>query len=236
MLPSKHPKLIFAGYNGVITAINQQTGDLIWSNSLPKTGFNPVVVTVTLDGKTILIGTGGKLRALDALTGADKWESKLEGLGYGDVTICLGLPPAGAGVGDVLPAYNENPQPPSSSSSSPSHSITDLAFIGANGEVRAINLHNGQSVWTLSLKKTGYAVPSILFEDGMLFCGCGGRAFGVEPLTGREIWVNKLKDGGLSTWVLLSTLQSSSGSPQTRAPHDPVLWEAQRNRDARNAS
>ncbi len=84
-----------------------------------------------------------------------------------------------------------------------------LLFVGTHGHVVAIDKQSGDKVWERSLPGTGYAVVSIVYEDGRLFCASGGRIFAIDPGSGEVVWKNKLKGLGMGI-VYLSTAASNS--------------------------
>ncbi len=84
----------------------------------------------------------------------------------------------------------------------------DYLFVGTHGHVLAIAKADGKKVWERSLPNTGYAVVSIVYEEGRLFCGTGGRAFCLDPETGEIVWTNHLNGLGMGL-VFLTTANSN---------------------------
>ncbi|MFT5155093.1 MAG: outer membrane protein assembly factor BamB [Planctomycetota bacterium] len=77
---------LFLGTHGHVMAIDQTDGSTIWKTSLPKTGFQAVVMMVE-NGK-LLCATAGRAFAVDPVNGKILWENHLPGLGQGVVGMC----------------------------------------------------------------------------------------------------------------------------------------------------
>ena len=90
-------------------------------------------------------------------------------------------------------------------------STTDKAkrmlFLGTHGHVIALEKQTGETLWSVSLDKTGYDVVSIVYEDDTLFCASGGHAFALDPETGDTLWTNDLPGMGYGL-VFLTTVAS----------------------------
>ena len=77
---------LFLGTHGHVLAIDQHDGSTVWDTSLPKTGWDVVVMLVEDD--KLLCGTAGRAFALDPIDGRILWENGLPGLGQGVVAMC----------------------------------------------------------------------------------------------------------------------------------------------------
>jgi len=91
-----------------------------------------------------------------------------------------------------------------SSGSSHDHTL----FAGTHGHVVAVDKATGETKWQQSLPGTGYAVVSIVYEDGKLFVASGGRVFALDPEDGKLLWENPMKGMGMGG-VYLTTAQSN---------------------------
>ena len=87
----------------------------------------------------------------------------------------------------------------------------DYVFVGTYGHVVAIDQENGETVWKVSLPRTGFSIASIIVENGQVLCGSGGRVFALEPETGEILWSNGMPGMGHG-YVLLATAQSSGAA------------------------
>jgi outer membrane protein assembly factor BamB len=83
--------LVFVGIAGSVFALNQVTGEKVWSTRLKRTGF----VNVVLQNDVILASCLGEIFCLDALTGNGRWHNPLKGFGRGLVTMATESNPAG---------------------------------------------------------------------------------------------------------------------------------------------
>lgn len=72
-------RLIFVGLNGYATALDRETGEIVWSNNEMKSGY----VTMLLDGDRLIVSTNGYLYCLDPLTGEILWHNPMKGYGVG---------------------------------------------------------------------------------------------------------------------------------------------------------
>lgn len=87
--------------------------------------------------------------------------------------------------------------------------IQDSLFVGTHGHVAAVCKKTGKTIWEKSLPSTGYAVVSIVFEQGRLYCATAGRLFALDPKTGEILWENSLRGLGMGL-VFLTTAQSNN--------------------------
>ena len=84
--PSLADNYVFLGTHGHVIALDKRDGTLVWETSLPRTGYQVVVMLVE-DGK-LLCATAGRAFALDPLDGSILWENNLTGRGQGIVALC----------------------------------------------------------------------------------------------------------------------------------------------------
>ena len=86
-------------------------------------------------------------------------------------------------------------------------SIHDLLFIGFNSRVAALRKQDGQMAWSWkSPKGSGYV--AIHLDADRLWVSVDGYTYGLDALTGAELWRNELP--GLGTGVVC--LATASGS------------------------
>jgi len=91
---SSAENFLFTGTHGHVIAIDQSDGSTVWKTSLPKTGWDVVVMLV--ENGRLLCGTGGRVFALDPIDGRILWENGLPGLGQGVVGLCTLRQPSGS--------------------------------------------------------------------------------------------------------------------------------------------
>lgn len=58
---------LFIGTHGHVIAVDQRNGNTVWETSLPKTGYQVVIMLV--ENGRILCGTAGRVFALDPADG-----------------------------------------------------------------------------------------------------------------------------------------------------------------------
>ena len=80
-------QLIFVGLNGYATALDRDTGEIVWSNNEMKSGY----VTLLLDGDRLIVSTNGYLYCLDPLTGEILWHNPMSGYGMGTPTSLISV-------------------------------------------------------------------------------------------------------------------------------------------------
>jgi outer membrane protein assembly factor BamB len=72
-------QMIFVGLNGWVTAIDRDTGEVVWCCSELNSGYT----TLLLDGDRLIASTNGYLYCLDPQTGRIVWSNPLRGYGVG---------------------------------------------------------------------------------------------------------------------------------------------------------
>jgi len=80
-------QLIFVGLNGYATALDRDTGEIVWCNREMKSGY----VTMLLDGDRLIVSTNGYIFCLDPLTGEILWNNPMKGYGAGTPTSLLSV-------------------------------------------------------------------------------------------------------------------------------------------------
>ena len=78
--------ILILGLNGSLRAYRRDTGELLWSSHLKKTGF----VSFVADEKRVYAHTNGELFCVDLFTGDGRWNDPLKGWGFD--LASLGLP------------------------------------------------------------------------------------------------------------------------------------------------
>jgi hypothetical protein len=72
-------QLLFVGLNGWVSALDRDTGEIVWTNSELKSGYT----TLLLDGDRLIVSTNGYLYCLDPQNGRIVWSNPLRGYGTG---------------------------------------------------------------------------------------------------------------------------------------------------------
>lgn len=90
--------------------------------------------------------------------------------------------------------------------------LSDLIFTGFNRRVAALDKRTGQIVWERKLPK-GYPYVTLLLDDNLLVAAVDGYMYGLNALTGDQLWFNEMS--GFGTGV--TSLASVNGSVQNLA-------------------
>lgn len=89
--------------------------------------------------------------------------------------------------------------------------IAELVFTGFNRRVAALDRRNGQIVWQWRAPK-GSLYVSLLLEPGVLVVSVDGYMYGLDPLTGGQLWFNPMDGFGTGVTSLVS-VNGSGSSP-----------------------
>lgn len=89
--------------------------------------------------------------------------------------------------------------------------ITELVFTGFNRRVAALDRRTGQIVWQWRAPK-GSLYVSLLLEPGVLVVSVDGYMYGLDPLTGGQLWYNPMDGFGMGVTSLVS-VNGSGASP-----------------------
>ncbi len=91
----------------------------------------------------------------------------------------------------------------------------DLIFTGFNRRVAALHRHTGAVVWQWKAPK-GNSYVSLLLDGGLLVVSVDGYMYGLDPLTGAELWFNPMTGFGTGVTALVSE-NGLSSNPVTAA-------------------
>jgi outer membrane protein assembly factor BamB len=72
-------QLVFVGLNGWVTALDRDSGEVIWCCSDLDSGYT----TLLLDGDRLIVSTNGYLYCLDPQSGKIAWKNPMTGYGTG---------------------------------------------------------------------------------------------------------------------------------------------------------
>lgn len=84
------------------------------------------------------------------------------------------------------------------------HDGKDLAIVGSNGYVVAVDLKTGTQLWMTSLPRGGFAFVSTLFYEGALYVASNGRMWSLAPDSGEVLWNMYLSGMGSHSPALLA--------------------------------
>ena len=87
--------------------------------------------------------------------------------------------------------------------------ITDIIFTGFNRRVAALHRDTGGIVWQWKAPK-GSSYVSLLLETDILVVSVDGYMYGLDPLSGRELWYNPMDGFGTGVTSLVSARGTAS--------------------------
>jgi outer membrane protein assembly factor BamB len=94
--------------------------------------------------------------------------------------------------------------------------LTDVVYLGFNSRVIALDRYTGSVIWQWKAKKGRSSYVAILLDADRLIVSISGYTYGLDALTGEELWFNPLKGFGYGTPTLCS-LHGNSGSTAAAA-------------------
>ena len=87
-MPPMNPQdILLLGMKKRVTAIQRNTGAVIWETKLQ--GGQGDFVTLLCDGSRVYAASGGHLHCLDLRSGQMLWTNPLPGYGFGLASLCL---------------------------------------------------------------------------------------------------------------------------------------------------
>lgn len=93
--------------------------------------------------------------------------------------------------------------------------LSDLVFTGFNKRVAALDRRTGQIVWQWKAYHNGYV--TLLLDGEMLIVSVNGFMFGLNALTGQEIWQNQMEGFGYGVASLVSQNGTTGATLQSVA-------------------
>ena len=90
--------------------------------------------------------------------------------------------------------------------------LSELIFTGFNRRIAALSKRTGKIIWEQKIPN-GRQYVTLLLDDGILIVAVDGYMYGLDALTGRQIWFNEM--AGFGTGV--TSLTSLNGSAQNLA-------------------
>lgn len=219
-------RMVTIDTEGLVRAFSASTGALLWERRLVparRKGSRPAFGGgVSVDGDRVFAATGtGDAVALDAATGAEIWR------------VAIGVPLRGAPTvaeGRVLVMTQDNRLTALSAATGEqlwqvTATLEPAAILGpgapaveygtvvagfSSGELFALRIENGRTVWQDQLARTGRTtalgalsaiVAAPVIDRGRVFAiGHGGRMVAIELATGQRVWERSF--AGVSTPVV----------------------------------
>ncbi len=102
--------------------------------------------------------------------------------------------------------------------------LSDLVFTGFNKRVAALDRQTGKVVWQWKAYHNGYV--TLLLDGEMLLVSVNGYMYGLDALTGREIWQNEMEGFGYGVASLVSQNGMTGASLQNVAAAQAVATTA----------
>ena len=89
--------------------------------------------------------------------------------------------------------------------------IDDLLFLGFNRRVIALDKRTGDTIWNWKAPH-GTSFVTLLIDGDMLFASVQGYTYGLDPVTGQQLWYNSLKGMGTGAASLATTTAVSNSA------------------------
>lgn len=104
-------KLLYAGTNRHVIALDPRTGEEVWRTKLPHSSGFGGVVAMLIESDTLYAGGGGRVYALNRHTGEVQWHNGLPKTGYYPVLLAMegaaGTDAAGAAAAALHQAQSD---------------------------------------------------------------------------------------------------------------------------------
>ena len=88
--------------------------------------------------------------------------------------------------------------------------IDELVFVGLNSRVSALERSSGEIVWEWQSPKPKGGCITMLVEKGRIYVSVSGYLYGLDALTGEQLWFNPLKGYGTGVASLATGSQTTS--------------------------
>ncbi|MFM5508448.1 outer membrane protein assembly factor BamB [Aeromonas rivipollensis] len=205
-LVSRYGKLFLGSENGVVYALNEANGEVLWQTTVPG---EVVASPAVEDGRVVVLTTSGRLMALDTDEGKLQWtlseeQPPLTLRSASTPVITNGAVLYGRADGKVGIALLSNGQPVRQSKvadprgateldrmvdvdASPLIAGDELYAIAYNGQLMARKLMTGDEVW--KRKYSGYR-DMALTGNAIVLTDSRSHLFAVDRRNGLELWSN----------------------------------------------
>jgi outer membrane protein assembly factor BamB len=98
--------------------------------------------------------------------------------------------------------------------------VGQLAFVGFNNRVVALQQDTGELVWNWSSSKGKGYVSLMLCDERRLIVSVNGYTYCLDPMTGKQLWFNELKGYGVGVVSLAAIGGRSATHPTIPAAAD----------------
>lgn len=205
-LVSRYGKLFLGSENGVVYALNEANGEVLWQTTVPG---EVVASPAVEDGRVVVLTTSGRLVALDTDEGKLQWtlseeQPPLTLRSASTPVITNGAVLYGRADGKVGIALLSNGQPVRQSKvadprgateldrmvdvdASPLIAGDELYAIAYNGQLMARKLMTGDEVW--KRKYSGYR-DLAMTGNAIVLTDSRSHLFAVDRRNGLELWSN----------------------------------------------
>ena len=205
-LVSRYGKLFLGSENGVVYALNEANGEVLWQTTVPG---EVVASPAVEDGRVVVLTTSGRLMALDTDEGKLQWtlseeQPPLTLRSASTPVITNGAVLYGRADGKVGIALLSNGQPVRQSKvadprgateldrmvdvdASPLIAGDELYAIAYNGQLMARKLMTGDEVW--KRKYSGYR-DLAMTGNAIVLTDSRSHLFAVDRRNGLELWSN----------------------------------------------
>ena len=75
-------------------------------------------------------------------------------------------------------------------------SLMDLVYVGFNSRVAALDREDGSLVWKWKAPKGSSTHVAVMLDGDRLIASVHGYTYGLDPLTGEQLWLNTMSGFG----------------------------------------
>ena len=97
--------------------------------------------------------------------------------------------------------------------------LSDVVFAGFNSRVAALCRATGEIVWSWKAPE-GSDYVTLLLDGDLLVVSVNGYMYGLDPLTGQMLWMNKMSGFGFGVTSLASLNGTAPGVGLAAAAED----------------
>ncbi len=94
--------------------------------------------------------------------------------------------------------------------------IRDLVFVGFNSRVAALDRDTGQTAWSWRAPHGRSQHVAILLDHDRLVVSVHGYTYGLDAMTGQQLWYNEFQGYGYG-YPTLASIHGNSGSAAAAA-------------------
>lgn len=90
--------------------------------------------------------------------------------------------------------------------------LENIVYVGLNGKVAALEKSTGDLVWEWNCPKPRRGTVMLMAEKDCIVAAVSGYIYGLDPLSGDQLWHNPLKGWGTGITTLTSINQGANNA------------------------